>query len=99
MRKFVLLLCFVVAGFAQTRLDLKDDFVNSCYSTAIRDNSTLDEGRVADYCKCVFDITAYKMSTEELIKADNMQSKQYKMFMDAMAKSVDKCLYNIYLEK
>lgn len=98
MKTILLILCIATAGFSQTRLDLKDDFVNSCYATAMQDNTALDEGRVADYCKCVFDITAHQMSTQDLIKADNMQSKENKIFMDKMATSVDKCLYNIYLE-
>lgn len=98
MQKVVLFLCFTIVVFGQTRLELKDDFVNNCYQTAINENSALDEGRVADYCKCVFDITANNISTEDLIKADNMQSKQHKMFMDKMFKSIDKCLYNIYEE-
>ena len=99
MKKIFLLLSVAVVVFGQTRLEMKDDFVNSCYSTAIANNPGLDEGRVADYCKCVFDITAYKMTTADLVKADNAHSKQNKTFMDIMAKSIDKCLYNIYAEK
>lgn len=99
--KKLLCICLVTSavmgeGF---KLSMKNVFVESCYSSAIKENSLshLQESSIMDYCKCVFDVTSSRVDIDSLRKANNnTESKEYKAFYKMMMnQGVPSCLYNL----
>ena len=97
MKKFLFLIGLSSILFAQTKIEIKDTFVDVCYNTAQNESAGVFEAtRLSDYCKCVFDVASANISVNDLIVADkDPNSRQSKIFLDNVNKSVGKCTYNI----